>query len=72
MVPNLMQQNGCQSPQAVATAFNANGIRRRCFELSKQVQGLHIDMALLSEKHLKPHERFFILNYHFYRPDRFP
>jgi hypothetical protein len=22
--------------------------------------------------HLKPHERFFITNYHFYRADRFP
>jgi hypothetical protein len=29
-------------------------------------------VALLSETHLKPHERFFILNYHFYRTDRFP
>jgi hypothetical protein len=72
MVLNLMQQNGCQSPQAVVTAFNANGIRRRCYELSKQVQGLHTDMALLSEKHFEPHERFFIPNYHFYRTNRFP
>jgi hypothetical protein len=29
-------------------------------------------VALLSEAHLKPHERFFIPNYHFYRTDRFP
>jgi hypothetical protein len=29
-------------------------------------------VALLSETHLKPHERFFIPNYHFYQPDRFP
>jgi hypothetical protein len=29
------------------------------FLLSKQLQDLHIDVALLSEKHLKPHERFF-------------
>jgi hypothetical protein len=29
-------------------------------------------VALLSETHLKPHERFFIQNYHFYRTDRFP
>jgi hypothetical protein len=28
--------------------------------------------ALLSETHLKPHERFFIPNYHFYGTDRFP
>jgi hypothetical protein len=33
---------------------------------------LHIDTALLSETHLKHHERFHIPNYHFYRTDRFP
>jgi hypothetical protein len=27
---------------------------------------------LLSETHLKPHERFFTPNYHFYWTDRFP
>jgi hypothetical protein len=30
-----------------------------------------IDVALLSETHLKRHERFYIPNYHFYRSDRF-
>jgi hypothetical protein len=44
-------------------AFNANGIWRQHYELSKQLQDLHIDVALLSEIHLKPHERFFIPNY---------
>jgi hypothetical protein len=29
-------------------------------------------VALLSETHLKPHERLFIPNYHIYRTDRFP
>jgi hypothetical protein len=29
-------------------------------------------VALLSMTYLKPHERFFIPNYHFYRTDRFP
>jgi hypothetical protein len=29
-------------------------------------------VALLSETHLKLHDRFFIPNYHFYRTDRFP
>jgi hypothetical protein len=29
-------------------------------------------VALLSETRLKPHERFFIQNYHFYRTDRLP
>jgi hypothetical protein len=51
--------------------FNANGISRRRYELSKQLQDLHIDVVLLSEAHLKPHERFFIPNYDFYRIDRF-
>jgi hypothetical protein len=29
-------------------------------------------VSLLSQTHLKPHESFFIPNYHFYRTDRFP
>jgi hypothetical protein len=53
-------------------AFNANATWRRRYELSKQLQDLHMDVALLSEIHLKPHERFFIPNYHFYWADRFP
>jgi hypothetical protein len=42
------------------------------YELSKQLQDLHIDVALVSETHLKPLESFFIPNYHFYRTVRFP
>jgi hypothetical protein len=53
------------------TVFNANGIVRQRCELSKQLQVLRIDVALLSETHLKPHERFFILNCHIYWTDRF-
>jgi hypothetical protein len=53
-------------------AFNANGIGRQRYELSKQLQDLHVDVALFSKTHLKPHERFFIPNYHFYRTDRHP
>jgi hypothetical protein len=41
-------------------AFNANGIMRQRYDLSKQLQDLHVDVALFSEAHLKPHERFFI------------
>jgi hypothetical protein len=52
-------------------AFNANSIWRQRHELSKRLQDLHIDVALLPETHLKPHERF-IPNYHIYRTDRFP
>jgi hypothetical protein len=52
--------------------FNANGIIRQRYELSKQLQDLHVDVALFSVTHLKPHERFFILNYHLYRTDRHP
>jgi hypothetical protein len=51
-------------------AFIANGIWRQCYELSKQLQDLYIDMAVFSETHLKPHERFSIPNYHFL--DYFP
>jgi hypothetical protein len=38
-------------------AFNANGIMKQRCELSKQLQELHVVIALLSEAHLKPHER---------------
>jgi hypothetical protein len=61
----------CHRPLKV-TAFNANGIWRQRYELSKQLQDLHIDVALLSETHRKPHERFSIPNYHVYRTDHFP
>jgi hypothetical protein len=53
-------------------AFNANGIGRQRYELSNELEDLHIDVALFSDTHLKPHERFFIPNYHFYRTDRYP
>jgi hypothetical protein len=52
-------------------AFNENGIARQRYELSKQLQELHVDVALFSGIHLKSHERFFIPNYHFYRTDRY-
>jgi hypothetical protein len=53
-------------------AFNANVIWRQRCEFSKQLLDLKIDVALLSETHVKPHERFIIPNYHFYRTDHFP
>jgi hypothetical protein len=53
-------------------AFNANCIGRQRYELSKQLQDLHVDVALFSETHLIPHERFFIPNKHFYRTDCYP
>jgi hypothetical protein len=52
-------------------AFNANGIWRQRHELSKQLEDLYIEVALLSETHLKPHERFCIPNYLFYWTGRF-
>jgi hypothetical protein len=53
-------------------ALNANAIMRQRYEFSKQLHNLHADVALFSETHLKPHERFFISNYHFYRTNRNP
>jgi endonuclease/exonuclease/phosphatase (EEP) superfamily protein YafD len=47
--------------------FNANGITRQHYELSKQLHTSRTDVALLLETHLKPHERFCITNYHIYR-----
>jgi hypothetical protein len=45
---------------------------RQRYEIKRQLQDLHVDVALFSETHLKPHERFFIQNFHFYRTDRHP
>jgi hypothetical protein len=42
-------------------AFDANGIWSQRYELSKQLQDLHIDVAVLSETHLKPHGRLYIV-----------
>jgi len=47
-------------------AFNANGNGKQNFELGKQPQDRRINGALLSETHLKPHERFCTQNYHVY------
>jgi hypothetical protein len=58
-------------PLRVVT-FSADVIGRQRYELSKQLQGLHVEVALLSETNRKPRERFRILNYHIYRTDRFP
>jgi hypothetical protein len=52
--------------------FNAKGTGRQRYELRKQLQEQRIDVALLSETHLKPHERFYIPNYQVYQADRFP
>jgi hypothetical protein len=53
-------------------ALNANGMGRQRYDPSKELQDLHIGVALFSETHLKPHESFFIPNHHFYRIDRYP
>jgi hypothetical protein len=53
-------------------AFKANGISKQRYELSKQLQDLHTDVVLFSEKRLKLYERFYIPNYHFYQIDRHP
>ena len=74
-VLNLMKQNGNQSSYAFQShkdvAFNANVIRRQRYELRKQLQSVKIDMALFSDTYIKPHERFPLQNYHFYRANRF-
>jgi hypothetical protein len=73
IVLNLIKQmaTSVNTPLKVL-AFNANGIGRQRYELSKHLQDLHVDVALFSETHLKSHERFFISNFHFYRTDRYP
>jgi hypothetical protein len=53
-------------------AFNENGIMKQRTELSKQLQDLHVDVALFSETNLKPHERYFISYYQFMKPTATP
>jgi hypothetical protein len=53
-------------------AFIANGTWRQRYELSKQLQDLHVEVARFSETHLKPHESILIPNYHFYRTEWYP
>jgi hypothetical protein len=53
-------------------AFDANFIRKQRLALSRQLQDLCVDVALLSQTHLKPHERVFFYNYSVYWTDRFP
>jgi uncharacterized protein YlaI len=55
-------------------AFNANGIWRRRYELSKQLQNLHIQMYLCSERDiLNPMKDHLIqITTFFFRTDRFP
>jgi hypothetical protein len=43
-------------------AFYANGIWKQRYESSKQLQDLHIDVALILKIRLKPHEMFYIPN----------
>jgi hypothetical protein len=50
-------------------AFNANSIVRERYELRKQLQDLHVDVALLSEISETSWE-VFISNYQFYLIDR--
>jgi len=53
-------------------ALNVNCIGRQRYELSRQLQNHHIDVTSFSEKHLKPHENFFIPNFHIHQTDSFP
>jgi hypothetical protein len=41
-------------------------------DVTKQLQHLYIDVILLSETHLKPLEKFFILIYHIHRTGHYP
>jgi hypothetical protein len=52
--------------------FNANDIMKQCYELSKQLQDLHVAVALFSDTDLKSHERLFISNFHFYLTGHHP
>jgi hypothetical protein len=50
-------------------AYNARGIWKQRYELSKQHEHLHIEFTLLSEIYFKTHVKAFVPNYHLsYRP----
>jgi len=53
-------------------ALNSLCIGRQRYQLWEQMQKQLIDAVLLCETHLKPNEKFFTQNYHFYRTGRFP
>jgi hypothetical protein len=42
--------------------FNRNGIWRRRYDFGKQLQDLHINVALLSEINLKSHAKLSLLS----------
>jgi hypothetical protein len=44
-------------------AVNANNIGNQAYKVRKQLKVIKIDVTLFSETHLKPHIRFYILNY---------
>jgi hypothetical protein len=55
--------------------FSRRSVQKLYLENRKKklvLEDLHIDMAVLSKTHLKPHERFFISNYYFNLTNRFP
>jgi hypothetical protein len=67
LVLNLMKKNGDGVHRSLKViAFNANGVGRQRYEFSKQLQDLRVGIALFSGTHLKPHESFFVPNYHLY------
>ena len=51
-------------------AWNANGVRAKILELRELLCRLKIDIALISESHLKPNQRVSVPNYLQYRTDR--
>jgi hypothetical protein len=55
-----------------AVTFIANDSERQDYELSKELQHIHIDVALLSETSLKLHERFYIPNFQLHRTHHYP
>jgi hypothetical protein len=55
-----------------AIAFNANHTRRQRYALSKQMQDLYLDVALVSETRLKPHDGFLISNDNLYHINHHP
>jgi hypothetical protein len=60
MVLDLMQRNGPWS------SYAAQSDSCRCkwlYEPSKHLQDLHMDVTLLSETYLKPHERLYSVVY---------
>jgi hypothetical protein len=68
-----MQLSAQKAGQSAQAPF-VNSSSLNMFKVATVLQQImtELNVALFSETHLKPHETFYISNYHLYQTDRFP